>query len=252
MRNLKKSNILFTLALILLLTSSVYAIPNPNNDFYVYDSVGILDNNTENYIIETNMELYEKTGAQIVWAIINDLEGMDINSYATAIFDEWDIGSREYDNGLLALIVPDEGEIWIEVGYGLEGILPDSRVKRIIENNIIPNFSQGDYNAGVLSGHDEILTYVESEYNIELSSREGQYNANTNIERENRVPDILMVIGIVIFLFVDFKFFGGWLTLSILRGLGRGGRGGGSGRGGSGGSRGGGGRSGGGGAGGSW
>src|SRR5690554_3301472 len=130
MRKLKKSSFFLILAIIILLSSNIYAIPSPSTEFYVYDSVGILDNATENYIIETNIELYEKTGGQIVWATINDLEGMDINTYATALFDEWDIGGRELDNGLLALIVPENGEIWIEVGYGLEGILTAGRVKR--------------------------------------------------------------------------------------------------------------------------
>lgn len=253
MRNLKKSSIFIILAIIMLVTSSVYAIPSPSNDFYVYDSVGILNGSTENYIIETNRELYEKTGAQIVWATINDLEGKDINSYATALFDEWDIGGRELDNGLLVLIVPDDGEIWIEVGYGLEGILPDGRVKRIIENNIIPNFSQGDYDAGVLSGYEEILNYVESEYDIELSSRDGQYYSNRSNANGivSRIPNIFAIIGVIVFLIIDFKFFGGWLTFSLIRSAGRGGyRGGGGG--GRSGSRGGGGRSGGGGAGGRW
>lgn len=248
MRNLKKNSACFILIFLLLLSSFAYAIPSPNSDFYVYDSVGKLDNNTENYIIETNRELYDKTGAQIVWVTINDLEGMDINTYATALFEEWSIGGKELDNGLLALIVPDGGEIWIEVGYGLEGMLTAGRTKRIIENNIIPHFSQGDYNAGVLSGYEEILNYVESEYNIELSSRDAEYYPDRSNESIGRRPNIFAIIGIVIFLIIDFKFFRGWLTFSLLRGLGRGGRGGGGG----GGSRGGGGRSGGGGAGGRW
>ena len=178
---------------------------------------------------------------------------MDINTYATALFDEWDIGGRELDNGLLVLIVPEDGEIWIEVGYGLEGILTAGRVKRLIENNIIPHLSQGDYNSGVLSGYEEILDYVESEYNIKLSSRDAEYYPSRGSESTiiSRGPNIFLIIGIVVFLIIDFKFFGGWLTFSLLRSTGRGGRGG-SGRGGSGGSRGGGGRSGGGGAGGRW
>lgn len=250
MKFLKKRYLWLALSILILLSSSVYAIPRPNNEFYVYDDVNILDSSTENYIIQTNLELYEKTGAQIVVATINDLEGMDINTYSTVLFDQWDIGSRELDNGLLILIVPEDGEIWIEVGYGLEGILPDGRTKGIVENNIIPYFAQGDYNTGVLSGYEEILDYVESEYNIELQSRSGEYYPPGNVDTvSSGLPNIFLIIGIIIFIFIDFKFFGGWLTFSLLRGLGRGGRGGGRG---SGGSRGGGGRSGGGGAGGRW
>lgn len=248
MKSRKNRYILLLASFLILLSTTVYAIPNPNNDFYVYDEANILDNTTKNYIIETNIELYEKTGAQVVLATINDLEGMDINTYATALFDKWDIGGKELDNGLLILIVPNNGELWIEVGYGLEGILPDGRTKRIIEENIIPSFSQGNYDAGVLSGYEEILNYIESEYNIELQTRDGQYYSRADQAQSGpTIPRIFTIIGIIIFLFIDFKFFRGRLTFLLVRGLGRGGGGGGRG-----GSRGGGGRSGGGGAGGSW
>src|SRR5690625_4722443 len=169
MKNLKWSILL--LILLLSFSSTVFAIPNPSNEFYVYNEANIMDENTENYIIQTNDELYEKSGAQIVVAAVDDLDGMDINSYATALFDEWDIGGSELDNGLLMLIVPSEGELWIEVGYGLEGILPDIRVHQIIEEYIIPSFAEGEYNQGIVLGYDEILSYVEEEYNIEISSK---------------------------------------------------------------------------------
>ena len=247
---MKKKFIWIILILFILLSSPVFALPNPSYDFYVYDEAGIMDDFTEQYIINTNLELYQKTGAQIVVVSINELEGMDINTYATSLYEEWEIGSKEYDNGLLMLIVPSIRELWIEVGYGLEGTLPDGRVNRIIDEQILPSFSQGNFNDGIILGFEEILGHVQSEYNIELQTRQGleenyQFADNT---RATGVPNIFMIIGIVIFLIIDFKFFRGWLTFSLLRGIGRGG--GGSGRGG--GSRGGGGRSGGGGAGGSW
>ena len=235
--------------LILLLSSSiVLAIPKPSNEFYVYDEANIMDGNTENYIIQTNDELYRKTGAQIVIAAIDDLEGMDINSYSTALFDKWDIGGSQLDNGLLMLIVPSQGELWIEVGYGLEGVLPDIRVSQIIEEYIIPSLAKGDYNQGIILGFNEILSYVEEEYNIELSSREDIENPypSADLGTRNSIPSPLIIIGIIIFVFIDIKFFRGWLTFSILRNMGRGGRGSGGGRGGGGG------RSGGGGAGGRW
>lgn len=248
MKRLKWIYIGFIIALLIILSSPIYAIPNPSYEFYVYDSADLLNSTTESYIIEVNNELYQKTGAQIVVATINDLESMDINRYAVKLFEEWKIGGAQYDNGLLMLIVPVNNEIWIEVGYGLEGILPDSRVKRIIENNIIPYFSQGDFDTGVLSGFEGILDYVEKEYNIELQTRSGDYYPGNQVQTGTRIPSIYVIIGIIIFIFIDFKFFRGWLTFSLLRGVGRGGyRGGGTG-----GSRGGGGRSGGGGAGGRW
>lgn len=245
------------IALILFLTSfsieidAAIVLPNSSYDFYVYDEVGIIDNATEEYIVKVNNELYNKTGAQIVVAIVDSLESMDINRYATSLYEKWEIGSREYDNGILLLIVPNERELWIEVGYGLEGALPDSRAKRIIDTEITPSFSKGDYNTGIILGFNGILNHLENEYNINLETRnnvdpdyinnEGGYSSSLSW---------IFIIGLIIFLFIDLRFFRGWITYSLLRGLGRGGPRGGGGF--TGGSRGGGGRSGGGGAGGKW
>lgn len=250
MKNNKNKFLIIILALGVLLLTSAFKLPEPSFEFYVYDGADVLDDFTESYIIDVNKELSQKTGAQIVVATVNSLENMDINKYATSLYEKWKIGSKEYDNGLLFLIVPSEGELWIETGYGLEGTLPAGIIKRIINEDILPSFSEGNLNDGVILGFEQLLNYVESEYDITLSSRsmlEGNHipNSNTN-NTTNKIPNIYLIVGVIIFLFIDFKFFHGWLTFSLLRG----GRGGGSG--GSGGSRGGGGRSGGGGAGGSW
>ncbi|SHD77734.1 TPM domain-containing protein [Schnuerera ultunensis] len=230
-------------------------LPEPSHSFYVYDEAKIIDNQLEEYIVETNKELYKKIGAQIVVASIMDLENRDIKEYATGLFEKWGIGSREYDNGLLILIAPEEGEIWIEVGYGLEGALPDSKVGNIIKNSILPYFKEDNYSEGILSGFNEIINEVEREYNIELGRdriNEDLYFFNDSygkISLFHGFGKILLVLGIIIFLFIDFRFFNGFITYSLLRGSrfsgsnfgDRGGR-----------SSGGGGRSGGGGAGGKW
>lgn len=256
---MKRKHLFFILlsAIILFQTSIGLAkelnLPKPNPSFYVYDEADIVDSQVERYIIKTNEELYKREGAQVVVASITSLENMDIREYANRLFEKWKIGSKEYDNGLLVLIAPEEGEIWIEVGYGLEGALPDSKVGGIIENSILPYFREGDYSQGILSGFNEIINEIEVEYNIELNRQnidEDLYyfdNDSSNVEASNGPGRIFMILGIIIFLFIDFKFFNGWITYSLLRG---GRHGGGGGRGG--GSSGGGGRSGGGGAGGSW
>lgn len=252
---MKKNKIWFSIfCIIVLLSTSVvygisYKLPDPSYDFYIYDEAGIVDKDIETYIVEINKELYKKTGAQIVVATVNSLDNMDINSYATALYEKWKIGSKEYDNGMLLLIVPDNRELWIEVGYGLEGEFPDSKVKRIIDNYILPYFAEEEYSDGVLSGFNQILLGLEDEYNISLNkSKVVDYPKNEII---SYFPNICMIIGIIIFLFIDFRFFRGMITYSLLRGIGKGGRSGGSSRGG-GRSSGGGGRSGGGGAGGKW
>lgn len=259
-KNNNKNRISFIiLCIIVLLTTTAYGIkaklPEPNYDFYVYDEAGIIDKNAEDYIININKELYKKTGGQIVIAAVNSLEDMDINYYATALFEEWEIGSKEYDNGMLILVVPNDKEIWIEVGYGLEGQFPDSKTKRIIENYIIPYFSEGSYSDGLLAGFNQILIGFEEEYNISLDKSNtivGPPPSSHGYGFGYAFPRIFIIIGIIIFLFIDFKFFRGMITYSLFRGIGRGGGGGFGGSSGGGRSSGGGGRSGGGGAGGKW
>lgn len=254
--NKRKISLILILFIVLLpsLTFGGDVLPEPSYDFYVYDEAEIIDRDTEDYIININKDLYKKTGAQVVIATISSLENMDINYYATALFEKWQIGSREYDNGMLILIVPEERQLWIEVGYGLEGQFPDTRVKRIIDNFILPYFSEGEYSKGILAGFNQILLGLEEEYNITLDNYlevappyYDEYSDGIGIT----MPRIFIIIGVLLFLFFDFKFFRGMITYSLLRGIGRGSRGfGGSYRGGR--SSGGGGRSGGGGAGGRW
>lgn len=248
----KKLSSIILLILVLLSTSTFAAsakLPEPSYDFYVYDGANIIDSDVESYIINVNKELYKKTGAQVVVATVNSLDNIDINSYATSLYEKWKIGSREYDNGILLLIAPSDRNLWIETGYGLEGQFPDSKVKRIIDNYIIPYFAEEEYSNGVVAGFNQILEGVEAEYNITLTKStvvDDPYNSNN----PTSIFNPLMIIGIIIFVFIDIKFFRGMIIYSLLRGLGRGGGGGYGGRGG--GSSGGGGRSGGGGAGGSW
>lgn len=256
----KKSALFIIIFILILFNNSIglaveFKLPEPSYSFYVYDEANIIDNQVEEYIIETNKELYKKTGAQIVVANIMDLKGIDIRQYANELFEKWEIGSREYDNGLLILVAPEDREIWIEVGYGLEGALPDSKIGNILDASILPFFGEENYSEGILSGFNEIINEVEKEYEIELGRErinEELYYFDNSYSKSNLFNGIgkaLLVLGIIIFLFIDFKFFNGFLTYSLLRGS----RFGGSSSGGRGGrSSGGGGRSGGGGAGGKW
>ena len=255
-----KKKYLFILLLIILLFSNNIcvlseSIANPNSDFYIYDEMGIIDKSVANYIIKTNESLHLKTGAQVVVCVVSSLDDIDIREYANLIFEKWGIGSKEYDNGVLMLVSPNDREIWIEIGYGLEGALPDGKVGRIIDNGIIPSFKDENYTEGILHGFNAIIDEIEKEYNISIEREnidEELYDYNVDGDYSASILDKLGVLGIVIliiiFLFIDFRFFNGWLTYAILRSSRYGGGSSSSGRG----NRGGGGSSGGGGAGRKW
>lgn len=229
------------------LVEAIKTLPESSFDFYVYDELYSLDNNTKDHIINVNKEIYKKTGSQLVVAVVNSLNNLDINTYASALFEKWEIGSRGKDNGILILMAPNDREMWIEVGYGLEGVLPDSRVKRIINESMLPYFDEDDYDIGLRLGFDEIIGYIEKEYEINIDGKEGQ-EGEKDIDLDASYRKLIIGL-ILLFLIADLKLFRGHLLLSILRasiGMSSGGSAG------SGGGRGSGGRSGGGGAGGRW
>lgn len=254
----KKSIFILSFIFIILLNLSINTdmahakakLPEASYKFYVYDEPGLIDKELEDYIIDVNKELNKKTGGQVVVAVVDSLEDLDINTYATSLYEKWKIGSKEYDNGLLMLVAYDENKIWIETGYGLEGALPAGRTKTIIEEDIIPFFKEDDYNQGIASGFNSLIGYIEKDYDIVLD-KQGLSQDYYPEESGGGLPIFPIMILLLVFGFIDIKFFRGMLILSILRSF-FSGRGGGGFGGGSGGSSGGGGRSGGGGAGGSW
>lgn len=96
-----------------------------------------------------------RTSTQIALVIVNSFQGYDKASYATDIGHKWGVGQKGFDNGVVVLLKPKEtatdkkGDVFIAVGYGLEGIIPDAVAKRIIEVEMIPSFKKGDYYTGI-------------------------------------------------------------------------------------------------------
>ena len=225
-------------------------LPKPSYDFYVYDEVGVISKDTEKHIVSVNKELYDKTGAQVVVAVVNSLQDRSIEEYGLELGREWGIGKKEKSNGVLFLIAPNEKKVTIQVGYGLEGAITDGTVGEILDRYVTPSFKSGDYDEGILNGFNATLGYVANEYEISIEGAKPQ-----EIQVQSRsMPNIFIIIPIFVFLIIDFTIFRGTLTIMILRVIFSGnGRGGGGGfGGGSGGSSGGGGSFGGGGSSRSW
>lgn len=104
------------------------------------------------------------TTSEIAVVIVPNLGGDYIENYAVKLFEEWKIGSTKNDNGVLFLIVPDERQLRIEVGYGLEGALPDSIADSIIRNDVVPHLKTGNYDAAVVAGVSSIIAATKNEY----------------------------------------------------------------------------------------
>src|ERR1700684_3061310 len=116
------------LFLTLVLAASAEPIAQLKPTGYVNDFAHVLDQNTIAQLDEICRQVDEKAHAQIAVVTIKSLDGADIESYAVDLFHQWGVGSKSTNRGVLILYVIDDHRARIEVGYGLEPILPDGRV----------------------------------------------------------------------------------------------------------------------------
>ncbi len=216
--------------------------PKPTSSIYVQDRAGVLSRQTVNTINAYGAEVEKRTKAQVVVLTIPSLEGQSLEEYSLAVLRGWGIGDKKLNNGVLMLVAVKDRKSRIEVGYGLEGALPDGLTGRIQDQLMLPYFRNGDYNQGILNGYAGLLQVTLKEYNLKLEDLKVG-NVQPRQAAESRgfgLSDGIILIGVILLFIVDRILFGGaifrFLLYSFLfRGGGRGGRGGGFGGGGFGG-----------------
>lgn len=145
---------------------SVSSIPNPkttNKNAFVSNPDGILKQETVSQINILLDSIASQNGTEVAVVAVNSIGSEEINSFATALFKTWGIGSAQNNNGLLVLFVLDQRKVKFETGYGLEGVLPDAICKRIQVQTMIPEFKNGNYDAGILAGVERIVATVKNE-----------------------------------------------------------------------------------------
>ncbi len=144
------------------------AVVSPTRYFYVNDYANLIDEEVEQYIIQTNETLESATGAQIVVVTVPNLGGQSLEEYATALFRSFGIGDKTKNNGVLLLLALEERQFRIEVGYGLEGVLTDGKTGNIQDEYIIPYLKNNQWNEGIKNGYSKILEEVSREYQVDV------------------------------------------------------------------------------------
>ena len=96
--------------------------------------------------------------------ITPSLEGLEIEEYSMAVAEVWKVGHKGLDNGVILTVAPNERKVRIEVGYGLEGVIPDAIASRIVRDTILPEFRSGDFEAGIVAGTSAVLAAASGEY----------------------------------------------------------------------------------------
>ena len=154
---------------------------------YANDYADVLSYETENYIDNTGRAYQSSDGTQIVVVTVESLEGQAIEDFAYDLFNDWGIGDKKSDNGILILFSEDDREIRIEVGDGMEGIFNDAKVGRMLDNLAIPYFKNDDFDTGIKNLYSGIVEVI------------GNPEA---FEEETGVGEIAGTIGLVVLLII--------------------------------------------------
>ncbi|RFU70543.1 TPM domain-containing protein [Peribacillus saganii] len=201
-------------------------IPKPAGDIYVQDLANILSQQEENELLRLGRMIEDKTSNQVAVLTVETTGGAEIQEFANEAFRTYGIGQSEKDNGVMLVLAMKEKKIWIEVGYGLEGVIPDGRAGRILDERAVPMLQEGKPNIAIMQTYSELADAVSNENAGDGRQDRGQ---------ESALPGWLLVVIIAAVVILDFKFFGGTLSYALIsmlsfgRGNGGGPRGGGGG-----------------------
>jgi len=138
-------------------------VPVPPLKARVTDLTGTL-NAQQKGELESRIAAYEaRRGSQIAVLLLPSTKPEEIEQYSIRVAEAWKIGRKGVDDGLILIVAKDDRRLRIEVGYGLEGAIPDSVAKRVIEERITPRFRDGDFYGGVRDGVDQLIKLAEGE-----------------------------------------------------------------------------------------
>ncbi len=157
----------FILSSFIFVHSSVSQMPVPRD--YIVDKVGIIQSNIKQELNNYLQELERKTSAQFLVLIVNTTGRKDIFSYSLEIAESWKLGKKGVDNGLLLVVSVGDKKYYMQVGYGLESVLPDSLAGSICRQYLVPNFRSGDFNKGIKETTLATLNVLAKHYGIEIT-----------------------------------------------------------------------------------
>src|SRR5262249_35718871 len=198
------------LAIVILLAISAHAaevIP-PKPDRYFNDYAGVVSKDSALHFNEQLAQFERETSDQVVVAVFPKMQsGSDIADYTQRVAQAWGVGQTERRNGVVLFVFIQDRKMFIQVGYGLEGALPDATAFDITERHIKPLFRVGNYEAGLATGIDLICKAIRGEYKrTGKTVREARGAAGV---LSNVLPFIVFII-VLMLLSHFFRKFGGY------------------------------------------
>jgi len=191
-----RKTLINSLLLIAMLSSLSFCaeVQLPDYSGHVNDFAKILDSETAGKINFIADKLQENTGAEIAVVTIKSAYPLEPKAYATQLFEKWGIGKKNKDNGILVLFVKKDRRIEVEVGYGLEGTLPDGLVGAILDKYAIPQFKEKDYAKGLYLTCLAFYDKISKEYSSSPKTKIEQVNLN--------MFSVMLAFSVIIFVFV--------------------------------------------------
>ena len=197
----------------------------------VSDFAYVISASDEQELLSLLTELRQKTGAEVSVVTLPSLDGGQIDDFATRLYERWGVGQKGKDNGLMFLAAMQDRKMRIEVGYGLEGAIPDATAGQIRRDVITPYFKAGNPGKGIVLGMAAVSQKIAVEYGVTLTGS-ARYQRQLPAERQGN-PIVTLILAVC---FILFAIRHPQLALLLLLSAGRGGgRSGGGGFGGGGG-----------------
>jgi uncharacterized protein len=163
------------------------AVPDPPR--LVSDYTGTLSSEETRILEQKLRNYYDSTSTQIAIVMIQTLDGYPIDDYSIQLAEKWGIGTKGKDNGVLIFVAKNDRKIFIPTGYGMEGVLTDGLVKRIIENDIKPYFREEQFYLGFDKATNTIIRLASGEHTADEV-------------KKNPLPAILMIVGILLIILI--------------------------------------------------
>ena len=173
-------------------------LPKPNPPRLVNDAANVLSPEQVAALEHKLVALDDSTSNQIAVVLIKTLGDYAIEDYAVKLFREWGIGNKKTNNGVLIIAAIDDRKVWIEVGYGLEGAIPDVMASSIYRNEIVPRFQEKNYYQGIDDGINAITKAAVGEYKVKTERKITKSNGRGR--GSSIFTFIIIVIVIIIFL----------------------------------------------------
>lgn len=186
---------------------SLLAVVMPQNpNARVHDFAGLLSGDQRTAIEHVADDVEKQTTAQLAVVTVNSLDGETIEVYANKLFNTWGIGQKDFNNGVLLLVAPQQRRMRIEVGRGIELLLTDALCGQIRDTFIIPRFKQEDFAGGIVAGTEELARVLKSDPEAARGSpnsgpalaRRAQRNALVATGGAGIAALILIVVGFMV------------------------------------------------------